>query len=77
VVARGVIVVVSFCGKMCRHGHLGPGRSRCASPRKALILITLTAQGSIAPTAEGRVCAAADTAKRECQAETWPRVTAR
>ena len=44
---------------------------------KALILITLTAQGSIAPTAEGRICAAADTAKRECQAEMWARPGAR
>ena len=33
-VARDVIVVVSFCGKMCWHGHLGPGWSHCASPRR-------------------------------------------
>ena len=44
---------------------------------KALILTTLTAQGSIAPTAEGRICAAADTATRECQADMWARPSAR
>ena len=44
---------------------------------KALILTTLTAQGSIAPTAEGRICAAADTATRECQADIWARPSAR
>jgi hypothetical protein len=44
---------------------------------KALILITLTAQGSIAPTAEGRICASADTATRDCQADTWARPSAR
>jgi hypothetical protein len=44
---------------------------------KALILSTLTARGSIAPTAEGRICAAAETAKRECQADMWARPAAR
>jgi 5'-nucleotidase len=47
------------------------------SDLKALILSTLTARGSIAPTAEGRICAAADTAKRECQADLWARPAAR
>ena len=44
---------------------------------KALIFRTLTAEGSIAPAAEGRICAAAETAKRECQAEMWARPPAR
>jgi len=43
---------------------------------KGLILRTLRAQGSIAPTAEGRICAAADTATHECQADTWARPAA-
>jgi hypothetical protein len=32
---------------------------------------------SMAMAAEGRMCAAADTAKRECQAEMWARPAAR
>ena len=44
---------------------------------KALIFSTLQAQGSIAPTAEGRICAVGETARRECQAETWARPPAR
>jgi len=43
---------------------------------KALILVTLAAQGSIAPIAEGRICAATETATRECQAETLARSAA-
>jgi len=40
---------------------------------KALIFTTLAAQGAIAPTAEGRICALGEAGKRECQAETWAR----